>query len=167
MVCSPLICLVHGWVGEDGMICKTAKQSDAIPETASYEIRHMWHTEDNRYSFRVAFIELRVRRSTAAHGWLAVSPSPRPSWRPTTPVIAAGRDRCFQCILYTTTTPAVPDFTCHLCARTDRPRRAVLFGIRGQTCSTHMDSEIVAHQETFTATSTSTANHLRSMLPCL
>ena len=87
----------------------------------------MWHTEDNRYSFRVAFIELRVRRSTAAHGWLAVSPSPRPSWRPTTPVIAAGRDRCFQCILYTTTTPAVPDFTCHLCARTDRPRRAVLF----------------------------------------
>ena len=36
-------------------------------------------TEDNRYSFRVAFIELRVRRSTPAHGWLAVSPSPRPS----------------------------------------------------------------------------------------
>lgn len=148
------------------MICKTAKQS-AIPETASHDIRHMLQTEDNRYSFRVAFIELRVRRSTAAHGWLAVSPSPRPSWPPTTPVIAAGRDRCFQCILYTTTTPAVPDPTCHLCVLADRPRRAVLFGLRKQTCSTHMDSEIVAHQETFTATSTPTANRFPSMLSCL
>lgn len=60
-------------------------------------------TEDNRYSFRVAFIELRVRRSTPAHGWLVCLAEPSSILRPTTPVIAAGRDRCFQfssCVVY-------------------------------------------------------------------
>jgi hypothetical protein len=70
---------LHGWPREAVMIYVKQEQSNTRDGKLRYSSHVAEWTEDNRYSFRVAFIELRVRRSTPAHGWLAVSPSPRPS----------------------------------------------------------------------------------------
>ena len=82
-------------------------------------------TEDNRYSFRVAFIELRVRRSTGTHGWLAVSPSPRPSC--VLPHPSRHDTRATPLLLpvvyHYSHLHAVPDLT-PLCTHTDRPTDA-------------------------------------------
>lgn len=145
--------------------------------TRDGKLRHSSHvaewTEDNRYSFRVAFIELRVRRSTPAHGWLAVSPSPRPSWRPTTPVRAAGRDRCFRfmcCVVYHRPLLLLfltwPDACLHA-PRLTEAREVFFAPIRHHMWTRRLGP---SQPGTFTATSKSThrlADHLRSMFPRL